>query len=65
MTTTLEHTTVIGWLIDAGISAARARHHVEAGHVFLDGVRVFDPDTELTGRSVDLRVPAVPGRTES
>ena len=64
MTTTLEHMTVMDWLIDAGITADRARHHVEAGHVFLDGVRVTDPEAELTGR-VDLRVPAVPGRTES
>ena len=64
MTTTLEHTTVTSWLIDAGISADRARHHVEAGHVYLDGVRVTDPDAELTGR-VDLRGPAVPGRIES
>lgn len=64
MTTTLEHTTVMGWLLEAGISAERARHHVEAGHVHLDGVRVTDPDAQLIGRAVDLRIPAVPGRAE-
>ncbi len=64
MTTTLEHTTVLGWLLDAGISAERAPRHVEAGHVYLDGVRVSDPAAERAGGRIDLRVPAVPGRKD-
>jgi hypothetical protein len=65
MTITLEHTSVLGWLLDAGISADRARRHVEMGHIYLDGARVGDPDAERAGGRVDLRVPAVPGRDES
>jgi len=64
MTTTLEHTTVLSWLLDAGITADRARRHVDVGHVFLDGARVSDPAAELAGGRIDLRVPSIPGRTE-
>jgi hypothetical protein len=66
MTTTLTRTTtVLSWLLDAGISPDRAGHHVEAGHVYLDGVRVADRDAPLAGGRVDLRIPAVPGRAVS
>ena len=66
MTTTLTRTTtVLAWLLNAGISADRAGHHIEAGHLFLDGVRSTDPDAPLAGGRVDLRIPTVPGRAAS
>ena len=57
MTTTVESSTVLGWLRNAGITEERARMHLAEGHVYADDVRVSDPDTPWAGAKIELRIP--------
>jgi len=57
MTTTVETSTLLGWLRNAGITEERARMHLAEGRVYADGVRVTDPDARRTGAKIELRIP--------
>ena len=49
---------LLDWLLRAGINADRARKHLAAGYVILDGAVVIDPGARKpVGSTVDLRVP--------
>jgi hypothetical protein len=49
--------TVLGWLLNAGITEERARVHLANGDVYANGVRVTDPETPLAGAKIDVRLP--------
>jgi hypothetical protein len=44
-------------LSEAGTTEARARTHLDAGPVYVDGARVTDPTTTAGGHRIDLRIP--------
>jgi len=59
MMTTVETSTVLGWLRNAGITEERARMHLAEGRVYADDVRVSDPDATWTGAKIELRIPSI------